>query len=451
MLEKKSMEHAELYVLGMLPEESVRRFEHELKRNDDLQVYLSELEDTVAAVALTAPQIGPPIRVFDAIEDRIESGRIPMIRRLPIPIWAAAALVLLSGVTVQQIFSNQSHKKELAQLRSEMENGEADREQITKIRDRIRRASGREVTVDEIENVITLASKNSYKSYTLTQNLGRLEKALSRLQKAQDEIYTVKPGVSRMVVTKMLSPELAGEEKERRFDKLSKEVSDIMVSGLDEMATPAEEMEPEDRTLVLSGDDNRLGSDIVIKDGAVDLSVFDLGDRVVTHENFQPDENRGLMQLPDDQYYDKHNRILWKPGQEGLYHGMQVDERPTFDNIPEFPEPQQPEPENQEDFANPPLDPEIYTIYNQSTQEGQMVGQNLPALGDGEAYQFWVTHPEDGTAISLGVTEEFPGGSGVFDFVQPIPDISPTNFKLTLEPSGGSDTPTGPLILVGPE
>lgn len=72
----------------------------------------------------------------------------------------------------------------------------------------------------------------------------------------------------------------------------------------------------------------------------------------------------------------------------------------------------------------------------------------LAELGEGETYQLWLIPPE-GDPISAGVFDPAPDGTVAFQSEAPWPWDSYAGVGVSVEPTGGSPTPTGPIVLLG--
>ena len=93
--------------------------------------------------------------------------------------------------------------------------------------------------------------------------------------------------------------------------------------------------------------------------------------------------------------------------------------------------------------------PGAAAIFARSGQQATLIAVDLPSLDTEQTFQLWLI-PEDGAPISAGLlaaqastpaswTTDLPLVNGEFAFV-----------GLSIEPMGGSDTPTGPIVLLGP-
>lgn len=81
-----------------------------------------------------------------------------------------------------------------------------------------------------------------------------------------------------------------------------------------------------------------------------------------------------------------------------------------------------------------------------SGQVGCLIAQNLPALAGDQTYQVWLER--DREALSGGTFEEREGGGWIMiKEDQPLENYSAV--RVTVEPRGGSATPTGRQVLYG--
>ena len=449
MLERHSMENAELYALGMLPSESVADFERELHRNTDLQTYLHELEDSIAGIALTSPQIEPPARVLDSI---LAGQKPPLRSRFFLPPYAAAAIFILSGLTIHQGITNHQRTREITLLKDQL----AQQTQKVQLEKTQSLSSSRLLEnkftglEPRLQNLLFRPDGSPIPSYVLVQDLENKTQKLKKLEREKSIRQQYQAGVSRMVVTKLLDPKLSAEEKFQLREILSAELSDIIITGLEEKETESDPTKS-DNNVLLSGRDNTEGANFIIEEGMIPAGMINLPEgTTLLHRNFpidRLDEFRNIESLPDDSFYDRQNQIHWTQGADGFFRGSRVTEQPGGTSPPQ----PQAEIEEPNTTSNALPDPQAYTLYDEITDEGLIVVSNLPAPAEGTAYQFWMNDPIDGTPVSLGVIENFEGGDGIISYELPSPDLSPTNYRLTIEPAEGSSSPTGPTLLIGPE
>jgi len=85
-------------------------------------------------------------------------------------------------------------------------------------------------------------------------------------------------------------------------------------------------------------------------------------------------------------------------------------------------------------------------VFDPRKQEG-VVKLNVPRAAEGKDYQLWVLDPATGKMVSAGILRPSEDGSVTFKPVRRLP--SADTFAVSLEPAGGSDQPSGPVILQG--
>ncbi len=87
----------------------------------------------------------------------------------------------------------------------------------------------------------------------------------------------------------------------------------------------------------------------------------------------------------------------------------------------------------------------LTVIYSASLDKVALLGEGLTEPGAGEVYELWFV-TDDGVSPAALFTPE----SGVIQEVFPVDDQAGTaGFGVTIEPAGGSDQPTGDILLVG--
>jgi anti-sigma-K factor RskA len=91
--------------------------------------------------------------------------------------------------------------------------------------------------------------------------------------------------------------------------------------------------------------------------------------------------------------------------------------------------------------------PELSIVYSPDVGDGLLSGDDVEAPPTGEVYQLWRTEADegDGDLVSLGVFT--PDASGtvevLLDGAESPADVA---YTVTLEPTGGSEQPTGDVI-----
>ncbi|MDC8003568.1 anti-sigma factor [Aureisphaera galaxeae] len=92
--------------------------------------------------------------------------------------------------------------------------------------------------------------------------------------------------------------------------------------------------------------------------------------------------------------------------------------------------------------GNVAVSPESYvTVYYNETQDIAYIdAKGLPTPPEGKVYQVWSLKMEPLTPSSIGLLSDFEGTDSKFFKVENIP--TPEAFGITLEPEGGSESPT---------
>jgi Anti-sigma-K factor rskA len=276
-----------------------------------------------------------------------------------------------------------------------------------------------------------------------------LVRQLEELRRMNESRFQPAPGLARTVVME-LQPPGSRPGIVATTSTLSEEVASIIAAGL-EKGKPVPGKPP----LTVAGPDkDRPGDEIVIKEGLPNLSGYPLPEGVTLyHQDFPRDnwqEWEGLHLLKDGRFYDAINEILWKPVPgEGRYIGTRPQEPILLDEqaAPRDTAPPPPPsvPENGTEAA-PPL---MWVIYDESRGDGRLVVNDLPPPPAGKDYQLWFENAPGSAPVTAGLLPPLESGAGQVWFSLK-PGISPMHYRLTLEPSGGSSQPIGPVILTGP-
>jgi anti-sigma-K factor RskA len=88
-------------------------------------------------------------------------------------------------------------------------------------------------------------------------------------------------------------------------------------------------------------------------------------------------------------------------------------------------------------------------VWNGGEQQGLIKGDHLAAAGTGKDYQLWLIDPSAPSPVSAGLIEVGPDGSFATTFKPTHPVSTVAKFAISLEVSGGSVTPHGPIVFVG--
>ena len=91
------------------------------------------------------------------------------------------------------------------------------------------------------------------------------------------------------------------------------------------------------------------------------------------------------------------------------------------------------------------------SLWNDATQQGVLLVENLPELPAEKTYEFWVIDPSTAAPVSAGIFATDSEGRGRIVF-RPKSNIrTAAQFAISVEPPGGSPQagPTGPVVMAG--
>ncbi|WOO42664.1 anti-sigma factor [Rubellicoccus peritrichatus] len=88
-------------------------------------------------------------------------------------------------------------------------------------------------------------------------------------------------------------------------------------------------------------------------------------------------------------------------------------------------------------------------LWDETGDEGILAVTGLPETPEGSNYQMWLVD-ESGLARSAGILPDFPEGTGQAAFALPETSANVGTVLITVEPTGGSESPTGATVLEGP-
>lgn len=97
---------------------------------------------------------------------------------------------------------------------------------------------------------------------------------------------------------------------------------------------------------------------------------------------------------------------------------------------------------------NAPPQPQGKAIYRRDTARLIFVASNMPALPPQKAYELWLI-PTEGAPIPAGVFKPDEHGSAVVVHPSLPAGVVAKAFAITVEPEGGSSTPTMPIVMMG--
>ena len=89
-----------------------------------------------------------------------------------------------------------------------------------------------------------------------------------------------------------------------------------------------------------------------------------------------------------------------------------------------------------------------YVVWDANGQNGEMRFDKLPPAGPGKDYQMWVIDPRYDSPVSAGIFSAGSGSDLEVDFKPSRPIAFAKNFALSVEQTGGSAKPQGPIVLM---
>jgi anti-sigma-K factor RskA len=94
-----------------------------------------------------------------------------------------------------------------------------------------------------------------------------------------------------------------------------------------------------------------------------------------------------------------------------------------------------------------PPQPQIKTVYSKQQGSLLLMASNLNPLPENKIYQLWLL-PADGSApMSAGWFKPDGRGNGMMFHKMASAGINAKGFAVTIEPPGGSQTPTMPIVM----
>jgi anti-sigma-K factor RskA len=98
--------------------------------------------------------------------------------------------------------------------------------------------------------------------------------------------------------------------------------------------------------------------------------------------------------------------------------------------------------------ANAKPQPQGKAIYSPKSGGLVFFATNFAAVPQNKAYELWLI-PQQGAPIPAGTFKPDASGSGMIMMPPMQKDMQPKAFAITIEPAGGSQTPTMPIMLMG--
>ncbi|MBX3052240.1 MAG: anti-sigma factor [Caldilineaceae bacterium] len=99
-------------------------------------------------------------------------------------------------------------------------------------------------------------------------------------------------------------------------------------------------------------------------------------------------------------------------------------------------------------LAGTPDAPDASGVFYTGPESGLLVLRNLPALSAEQTYELWLI-PGEGAPVPAGLVQVAADGSNTFAIALAGQPTDYTAVGLSIEPAGGSPSPTGPIVLLG--
>lgn len=94
-----------------------------------------------------------------------------------------------------------------------------------------------------------------------------------------------------------------------------------------------------------------------------------------------------------------------------------------------------------------PPQPQIKTVYSKHQGALLLMASNLTPLPENKIYQVWLLPASGGAPMSAGWFKPDSKGNGMMFHKMASADIPAKGFAVTIEPAGGSQTPTMPIVM----
>jgi Anti-sigma-K factor rskA len=97
--------------------------------------------------------------------------------------------------------------------------------------------------------------------------------------------------------------------------------------------------------------------------------------------------------------------------------------------------------------AKTPPQPQVKTIYQQEKGHVLLMANNLPALPDDKVYELWLLPANGSAPMPAGTFTPDPKGGTMMMHAMESGGVEAKAFAVTVEPRGGSKSPTMPIVL----
>lgn len=429
------------YLLGELSSSEAARLEAAIEEDPALRRSFVEIRETLAEVALSAPQVAPPPSAFAEIRERIRDGSsqaprktVPFIVRLG-GIAAACAAAALTGfwwgqessvpgapeIVLRNGASDVPQTVTLAKTDSARMVDEL-RQRILFLERQNAQAGQKELVLREALHELLKRSPHSLRSPEFLADLedalelppGALDSTVVALLRAVARMESG-PGIAQVTVMELTRP--GDEEGPGLAPIASSIISDAFHSLVDDsdpdLALASSEPGPDYPTNsfwspVLPGGRTSHESLATEATGLPD-SPFSTG-------------ATGTEMVPDG---EAQSSVIGMDATSITQSAQNVVQ--TFDGLLDL---------------NP-----VGLVVFLGEGEGTMSMRGLPPVGPEEGYQLWGIDDVTGTTFSIGMLPALPQGRGQVSFDVSGTENIPTRMLLTKEPATGSSRPGGTVIL----
>jgi anti-sigma-K factor RskA len=98
--------------------------------------------------------------------------------------------------------------------------------------------------------------------------------------------------------------------------------------------------------------------------------------------------------------------------------------------------------------AKSPPQPQVKTVYSPKMGRLLLVAGNLQSLPQNKVYELWLLPTNGGAPMPAGTFRTDAQGNATMDHMMPEAGIAAKGFAITMEPEGGSATPTLPILMI---
>ena len=99
--------------------------------------------------------------------------------------------------------------------------------------------------------------------------------------------------------------------------------------------------------------------------------------------------------------------------------------------------------------TNQPKRPQVKTFYSPKMGRLMLVAGNMDPLPPNKDYELWLLPANGAPPMPCGVFKPSSSGDSVMHHWMTKPGIEAKGFAITIEPEGGRDTPTPPIMMAG--